>query len=78
MTLCGLRGSISKLPSSLKEILERDWPASEINSAANGFFLQLMFRKWVSVCLDCVKNYVLQIVVPVRFHPLTLKEAHVL
>ncbi len=64
--------------SSLKELFERVLPASEISSAASGYFLcnELLFRKWVSVGEDFVKDDVFQLVVPVKFRPLVLKVAH--
>ena len=64
--------------SSLTQLFERVLPASEISSAANGYFLHngLLFRKWVPVGENCVDADVFQMVVPTKFRPLVLKVAH--
>ena len=63
---------------SLKEILDRVLPASEIRNVASGYFLHnsLLVRKWVPVSEDGVKNEVFQIVFPTKFRSLILKVAH--
>jgi len=62
----------------LREMFERVLPVSEINSAANGYFLQneVLYRKWLPIGEDCVENEVFQLVVPAKFCHLVLEVAH--
>lgn len=81
VTWCGFRGPVSEIPSSwlhykqlcnlsLLDIL-CDLPATDINTTSDGIFLQMMFRKQVSMLDICVRNYVFHLVVSARSCPLS-------
>lgn len=54
---------------SLKEIFRCVLPALEISNVASGYFLhkELLFRKWVPVGEDGLKDVFFQVVVPAKF-----------
>ncbi len=62
----------------LKELFDRVLPEDEVNSVASGYFFcsGLLFKKWVALGADSVKEVVFQFVVPAQFCAVVFNVAH--